>query len=514
MNRITEQEMKKQIIHTVSLFKKDEEFVDERFMKVRIAAMHSGINRNKSRFSKECIEAAKDTFSYIPVLAEVQEYDDEDGNKYLDYSGHAMHIEKDAFNNEYDRIIYDERVVGVVPENNNFELVYDEETGNHYVYIDALLYRDYGNYVCDILESRGNKTDVSMEIGCDDISFCVDDGCLDVGTMVAGGVTLLGDLYSPGMVKAHAEAFSLNEDDRQAQLIKIMQELKESLDNYTMAKCQDDKQRKEDNTVEDIKKEFEDVTEDIVEDEVQTTDDSTDENTSKETPEIEDASDDNAEEENTDDTAEAFSVTKGVSENGTYVVKFEISHEDIRCALYSLIDQYDSLDNDWYSISSVYDDYFVMESWSTGIIYGQKYEKDGDNVSLSGERYRLYRELLTESEKAELDSMRSNYSEIKTKLEKFEKAEDDALKATVFEKKQYSKFLDTDEFKSLKNDLDKYTYEELVEKAELAFSKCVQRLGFSLDENDEQKKPPVSKKDFTNTKGTKKKSRYGSIFSN
>lgn len=505
MEDIVIDEIKKQIMHTVSLFKKDDDFKDDRFMKVRIAAMHSGINKNKSRFSKECIEAAKDTFAYIPVLADVREYEDEDGNKYLDYSGHSMHIEEDAFNKECERIVYDERVVGIVPKDNNFELVYDEETENHYAYVDALLYRDYGNYVCDILEARGNKTDVSMEISCDDLSFCVEDGCLDVGVMVASGVTLLGELYNPGMAKAHAQAFSLNEEDKNAQLIKIMQELKESLDNYTMAKSQEDNQRKEDNTVEDIKNEFEEVTE--IESEV------VDVEMTEETSETEEIT---LEETSTEEvgTENTFSVSKSVTENGNYEIKFEISHEDLKWALYSLIDQYNSLDNDWYSISAVYDDYFVMESWETGMVYGQKYEKDEENVSLVGERYRLYKELLTESEKAELETMRSNYSEIKTQLEKYEKAENDALKATVFEKKEYSKFIDTEEFTSLKKDVDKYTYEELVEKAELAFSKCVQRLGFSLNDDEEHKNKSISKKNFTSTKVNKKKSRYGSIFSN
>lgn len=530
MSNIVMKDLKKQIMHTVSLFKKDESFNDDRFMKVRIAAMHSGINRNKSRFSKECIEAAKDTFANIPVLADVREYEDEDGNKYLDYAGHTMHIEDDVFNEDMERIIYDEKVVGIVPETNNFELIYDEETGNYYVYIDALLYRDYGNYVCDILEARDNKTDVSMEIGCDDISFCVDDGCLDVGVMVAGGVTLLGERYNPGMVKAHAQAFSINEDDKQAQLIKIMQELKESLDNYTLANSQNENQRKEDNKVGNNEEIFEEVT---VINEGEVTEGSTDDEvtvveekaevTTEETPEVEenepevtstDDTDENFSDNGEDETEKnTFSVEKSVLENGNYEIKFEISHEDLRWALYNLIDQYDSLDNDWYSISAVYDEYFVMESWSSGMIYGQKYTKDGDSVALDGERYRLYRELLTESEKAELESMRSNYSEIKIKLEKFEKEESDSLKATIFEKKEYKNFLDTEEFKNLKADSDKYSYEELSEKAELAFSKCVQRLGFSLND-EEPSNTPVAKKNLPYDKQNKKKSRYGSIFSN
>lgn len=145
---------KKQIVHTTSLFKLDDDFQDERFCRVRIRAMHTNINRNGSSFSKECILDAKDTFKNIPVLADVQEFTDEDGNTYLDYTTHSMHVEEDAMNEGQVRVIYDEVVVGYVPETNNFELVYDEVTGNDYVEIDALLLREYGNYVVDILEKK------------------------------------------------------------------------------------------------------------------------------------------------------------------------------------------------------------------------------------------------------------------------------------------------------------------------------------------------------------------------
>ena len=68
------------------------------------------------------------------------------------------------------------------------------------------------------------------------------------------------------------------------------------------------------------------------------------------------------------------------------------------------------------------------------------------------------------------------------------------------------------EFKTLISDIDNYSVDELTEKAELAFSKCVQRMGFSLSDNEEDTKVFVGRKVFpTNT--TKKKGRYGSMLS-
>ena len=231
MNNIN---ISKQIVHTTGCFTKDDSFDDERFCRVRVAAMHTGINRNKSRFSKKTVEKAKDTFKNIPVLADIIKTTDEDGNVTYDYQTHGMHEEDDAFHEGEKRIIYDEKIVGVVPETNNFELVYDDETKNWYAYVDAFLYRDYGNYACDILEKRGNRTDVSMEIGCDDISYSTKDNCIDVGKMTAGAITLLGENVAPGMVKAHAEVFGSNES-KQNELLKVMQDLKESLDRFTFA---------------------------------------------------------------------------------------------------------------------------------------------------------------------------------------------------------------------------------------------------------------------------------------
>ena len=82
--------------------------------------MHTGINRNKSRFSKKTVEKAKDTFKNIPILADIVKITNEDGTVTYDYQTHGMHEEDDAFNEGQKRIIYDEKIVGVVPETNNF----------------------------------------------------------------------------------------------------------------------------------------------------------------------------------------------------------------------------------------------------------------------------------------------------------------------------------------------------------------------------------------------------------
>ena len=197
---------------------------------------------------------------------------------------------------------------------------------------------------------------------------------------------------------------------------------------------------------------------------------------------------------NTDNTeeAETFEETKEVEK---FSKTFELSHEDIRCALYELLMPYEEADNDYYWIVEVYDDHFVYEGYM-GNYWGQKYTKNGDTVAFEGERYELYLEFLTSSQKAELDRMRSNYSSIEAELNKYKEAEAYADKMTVFEDESYSNYLETDEFKDLMSEetVKKFTKEELQEKADAALGKLVKKnktFAFSAEKKDEKKKSPT-----------------------
>ena len=171
-----------------------------------------------------------------------------------------------------------------------------------------------------------------------------------------------------------------------------------------------------------------------------------------------------------------------------FSVSFQLSHEDIKYGLYNLLGQYEDLDNDWYDVRAVYDDSFVFQGWFTGKIFGQKYTKDGNTVALDGERYELFEELLTATEKAELESMRSNYSSIQTELNTYKAAEAHADKMTVFDDESYAQFLETPEFKELIESVDKYSKEELEDKANIAFSKLVKKnKTFALEIPTEEK---------------------------
>lgn len=192
---------------------------------------------------------------------------------------------------------------------------------------------------------------------------------------------------------------------------------------------------------------------------------------------------------------------------------FTVSHEDIRYALYNLLDTVSMDDNDWYCITSVFDDYFVYESWNGGKIFGQKYTKENDNVAFDGNRYELFREYITADEKAQLDDMRSNYSSIVEELNTYKSAEVYADKMTVFDDEAYADYLETDEFKALMSDesVNQYSKEELAEKADATLGKLVKKnRAFSYSENNEKKSNKVN---FNLKPDVQKKSKaYGTLF--
>ena len=236
----------RQVISTPSLFKVDETFDDPRFMKVRIKAIHDKENLNKSDFLTSSLPKAKDSFANIPILANIITYTDEDGNEHMDYSGHDMHKEPDAFNDGEKRVIYDEKVVGVVPENCNFEIIHDDELDKDFVWVDALIYRDYGNYCADILEERGGTTSVSAEVEFLKTAYDVKRKFVVVEEFRMLGITLLGEDVEPAMKSANAtvSVFALEDNSRQEQLIDVMKELAEALNKYT-ATFADNSKRKE-----------------------------------------------------------------------------------------------------------------------------------------------------------------------------------------------------------------------------------------------------------------------------
>lgn len=171
---------------------------------------------------------------------------------------------------------------------------------------------------------------------------------------------------------------------------------------------------------------------------------------------------------------------------------FELSHEDIRGALYTLLKPYEESDNEWYWIVEVFDDHFVYQGLM-GNYWEPNYETEGDSVAFDGERYELFLEFLTASQKAELDNMKSNYSSIKEQLEKYQQSEINARREEVFNDNAYSEFIETESFKEIKENINTYSVDELRTACDLAFAKEVKNKGtFALKTEKKEEKPKAN----------------------
>lgn len=465
-----------------------EENVDDahrNMMRLKIKVFHTGLNRNGSHISEDAAKAAMASIKNRPLLAYIHQLDD--GT--WDFEQHNMEIIQDEDGNE--QIEYKESQVGSFSEEEPF-FEYDEENKKNFVCAYAWVSEEYTKAAEIIRRKNGTKN--SCELCIDEFSYNAKEKYLDFEKFYVEGSTFLGckkngKEIGEGMLGSRADIADFSENG-QSKLIETLEKLNSTLSNFnintnieeggkTLSKFEE-LLAKYNKVVEDITFEYEGLTDEELE--------------IKFAEEF--------------DEQEPEPIKEPANEKFQKV--FEISHEDIRYALYSLLSSVEEQDNEWYFISGVYDDHFAYESWDGGKIYGQKYSKEGDNVSFEGERYSLYRELLTESEYEELKTMRSNYASIKSDLEKYQTKEEKEKKDDLFISEEYKNIFEEKEFIELKDNHEEYSLEELTSKLDgmlLSFAKSG-TITFA-----EKEKPVTSKKNLVDTTTvTKKKSRYGSLF--
>ena len=495
----------------------DEE--DDTLLFCTVKLMHSGENRNHSNVTDEALTKAAKGLAYKPILANFMEYTDEETGEILkDFTSHDMVINDDG------TATYLEKQVGCFTADEPYFEV-EEETGHNFLYGICAIPREYTD-TCSIIE-RKNGTKISVELAVNSMEFDASKKVLNLTDVVILGATLLGKDpktlkdVGEGMKNARLDIadFSTKNNSIFADYKNQMIELQERLEKLETACFNKDQNNGQNNnaeeggnnkdmdkfnellskygkTAEDIDFEYEGLTDEELEAKFE-------EVFGEKKPEEDDNSDDNGSDGEPSDEGEGSSDTEddtdtGVKEDNAcgggsgstkkkkknaeepvedMVRTFTVSHEDIRYALYNLLDTVSMDDNDWYCITSVFDDYFVYESWNGGKIFGQKYTKENDNVAFDGDRYELFREYITADEKAQLDDMRSNYSSIVEELNTYKSAEVYADKMTVFDDEAYADYLETDEFKALMSDesVNQYSKEELAEKADATLGKLVKK---------------------------------------
>lgn len=486
----------------------------------KIRAFHDLTNNNKSHIETDVLEEKMMSIKDRPVMADIVDTDetDEDGNPIKDFSGHTMYYDE-----ALDKMIYKEIPIGHFIHPESIHLEYDEEYDRNFVCADVVVYEEYTD-ACDILRRR-KTVDCSVELCIRKMHWDNTDKTLHLDDFYVQGTTLLGSHTLPGMsgsklsIKDFSEEnnslFSSISEDEHSKLIETLDNLNKTLSslninsktNPTVEKFEkggstetnmtkfEELLEKYNKTVEDITFEYEGLSDEELEEVFSTTfgeSEPTPNTVLIESDKSDDDTDDDTDDSTTDEPDDTTDDTD--KDKDTYSKTFELSHEDVRSALYQLLAPIEETLNEYYWIMSVYDDYFIYES-CCGNYYKQAYTKENDTIAFDGERQELFAEFVTADEKAELEDMRANYSSISEKLARYEEAEEIADKMTVFEDQAYSKYLETDEFKKLMDveNVKKFTKDELVEKADAALGKVVKTTKtFSMDAEESHKETKPS----------------------
>ena len=513
-------------------------------LKLKLKVCHIDTNRNGSHISKENMEKAMPTLKYRPILAYIHQLDD--GT--YDFYAHNMEIVEDE--NGEEKINYIEKQVGCFTTDDPY-LEYDKDSDKTYVNAYAVIPEEYTE-AANIIR-RKNGTKVSCELVIDELSYNAKEKYLDLTSFYFGGCTLLGcdengNEIGEGMLGSRADIADFCHKkpvfDYQEKLVEMLDRLNNTLSNFNKNNTEegvreemshfDELLEKYGFTVEELDFDYENMSDEELDiafedfkcrkkkcEEEEHDADSEDFKCRKKKCDDEDSDGDDSEEENPEDSNDdeddaGDDESKKNSENFVKNFKVEISHEDIRYALYNLIAEYEESDNEWYGIYAVYDDYFVMQGWCNGKFYKQGYSIDGENVSLDGERTELFQMLLTESEKLAVDKLRGDYAELEAKYnelktfkDNYDAAEIKAKKDSIFADEAYNDIRESDDFKALMNDAENYSVEEIQNKCDLLFAANEKKVKFAANKN----KPHSISFNFSK-KEDKKTSAYGNLFKN
>lgn len=505
---------------------------------VHLQACHTDLNVNGSNIDKSVMEAALPSFSNRPILGYLHKViTEENPEGQWEFYSHNMHEDENG------EIVYDEYPIGIIPESCNAQLIYDERKEKTYCEVNGYIFEEYSR-AAEVLEREG-ECSVSVELSIRELSYDAKQKFLNIEDFWFSGITILGktpdgEEVKPGMKGSNIKLadfkaknnsmfadYELKINELQERLNKLestcfsieehtsaLLSQKEGGDNDNMNKFEE-LLAKYNKTIEDITFEYSDMSDEELEEKfAELFDDD------PEDPENEGLSNGENDGEGNPDPENNFDNN---TDNFEKLVRtYEISHEDLRYALYNLLAPYEDSDDDYYYISNVFDSYFVYEGWCTDKIYRQGYTKDGDNVSFEGERTELFRELLTASEKAELESIRANYAELKLFKENVEKNELHSKKEEILNSEKYAVLAQKDEegkfvneaYSKLVSEMDNYSLADLETQIKVIHSDYMsEHSNFSISTPVKEEKKPVSKKQFVNVESTEKPSRYGKLFS-
>ena len=387
-------------------------------MPVSLKSCHIGVNRNQSCISEEVMKADMSSFKGRPILANIIKTD----------TGEYEFHSHDITFNEDGEMEYLEHPVGVISQLDEPYLEYDKEEDKTYLHVNGHIFTEYSR-AAEILERR-RTCKCSVEIAVNEMSWNGEEDYLSIDSFTFMGVTILGyeqdgvTEIQEGMKGSKITIDSFSADNSmlgtnyQEKMIEVLDKLNTTLSNFNK------------NSKEGGEEEMVDVEETVVE-------------------EVEEK----------------------------FEIKFELSHDDIRMALYQLLNAYSEDGYSYAWILEVYDNKFIYEDWTDEgyKFFRQTYSKDGDNVAFDGERVEVFNEWLSKAEKDALNELKSSYAELKAFKENYDAAALKAEKDAVFASAEYDEIRETDEFKALVSEMDKYSVEEIKVKADLLFAASMKK---------------------------------------
>lgn len=518
-----------------------EDSVDENhrgMKKVKIKIFHTGVNRNKSRVSKESAERAMKTIPDRPVLAAIHQLDD--GS--WDFEGHEMTTVRNEETGE-DETVYIESQVGSFSSEPAF-WEHDDKLDKDFVCAYAYIAEDYTRTTSILEEKNGTKN--SCELVIEELSYDAKEKVLDLDDFYLNASTFLGSRddgteIGEGMEGSRADIIDFSEAhnsvliDLQTRLSNVESKLeKVCFNNNTQINQKggndlvkfEELLKKYNVTADDITFDYEGLSDEELEQKfAETFDDdggaasddgagdagTTDGNSDPEPTSDENADEGNGEsdpveepvnEEGAGETQEENPVSEESEDEpvatsddskenpveeeacgadnkkkrkysittGEKSANFEVSLDEKIWALSDLVNaQYGESDNCWYSVK-VYENYLIMYDYWTCIAYKQTYSQDGDNFSLTGDRVEVYATYLTKEELDEVEAMRSNYASLVEYKENAEFAKLHTQREEILNAEKYNDLRDTDEFKTLVENMDQYSLVDLEKEAKVIFA--------------------------------------------
>lgn len=465
-------------------------------LRLQYKLLQIGTNLNKSRITMEAANDAAATIKNRPILGAIHSFDD--GTE--DFSSHEIEIVEDE--NGEATVNYIEKQIGSLSEEDPF-YTYDANTQQTWLCSYGYVPETY-THAADIIRSK-NGTATSVELAVEKMSYDAKEKILNLDKFYVSGVTHLGRdpqtgrEIKPGMENARADIADFSQENNGI-MDKIESGSPVSIDE--ISKKGGETPMKFEELLEKYGKTAEDVTFDYAEMSDEELENAFAEAFAESADEIEPEAEVGAVAE-VDMEDEKVEEPDAAEEKFTKV--FELSHNDVRVALYELLQSVEESDNTWYYINEVYDDHFIYSDFGETKYWDQKYVKDGDTVAFEGEREERFAMMLSASEKSQVESMRANYTDMAEKLAKYE-AEPD--KMAVLTSEDYSQVADSEEFAALVNDHFDLSVEEVRAKADGILLEYAKTHSIKFSEENGS----VGHKTFQNAPW-KKASRYGDLFS-